>query len=103
MPAAQRAILPINKIGIIEMPLSLRIRIAKAINWREVFSFAILETGTLILIPAKYSLNPETAISLKRIIKAGITSQSAITSFEVKIKITAATNNLSAIGSKKSS
>ena len=31
---------------------------------------------------------------------AGIVSQSVITSFEVKIKITAATNSLSAIGSK---
>ena len=64
-------------------------------------SLAIFETGTLTLIPAKYSLNPETAISLKSIISAGIVSQSVITSLEVKIKITAATNNLSAIGSKK--
>ena len=35
-----------------------------------------------------------------RIINAGIVSQSVITSLDVKIKITDATNNLSAIGSK---
>ena len=35
-------------------------------------------------MPAKYSLKPDTAISLKRIIRAGIVSQSVIISFEVK-------------------
>ena len=70
-------------------------------NWRDVFNFAILDTGTETLIPAKYSLNPETAISLSKIISAGIISKSVITSVEVKIKITAATNSLSAMGSKK--
>ena len=34
-------------------------------------------------------------------ISAGIVSQSTIIFFDVKIRITAATNNLSAIGSKK--
>ena len=43
----------------------------------------------------------ESGISLSNIIKAGIVSQSAIISFDVKINITAATNNLSAIGSRK--
>ena len=55
----------------------------------------------LSLIPAKYSLKPDTVISLNNIISAGIVSQSAITPLDVKISITAATNNLSAIGSKK--
>ena len=54
----------------------------------------------LIFIPAKYSLKPDTVISLNNIISAGIVSQSLITPLEVKIRITAATNNLSAIGSK---
>ena len=71
-----------------------------AASWRKVFAFAILETGILIFIPAKYSLKPDTVISLNNIIRAGIVSQSFITPFEVKIRITAATNNLSAIGSK---
>ena len=83
------------------MPLSLKIKKASAINWIEVFILAILDTGTLTFIFAKYSLSPDTAISLRSIIKAGIVSQSAITYLEVKIKITAATNNLSAIGSRK--
>ena len=61
-----------NKIGIIEMPLSLKISIPKAVNCNEVFNLAILDTGTLTLIPARNSLNPETAISLKSIINAGI-------------------------------
>ena len=77
-----------------------KIKKARAISWIEVLIFAILETGTLTLIFARYSLKPETAISLKSIIKAGIVSQSAITSFEVRISITDATSNLSAIGSK---
>ena len=55
----------------------------------------------LALISAKNSLKPETTISLNKIIKAGIVSQSLITPFEVSIKITAATSSLSAIGSKK--
>ena len=83
------------------IPLSLRIKKASAINCIDVFILAICDTGTLTLIFAKYSLSPETAISLRSIIKAGIVSQSAITSLDVKIKITAATNNLSAIGSRK--
>ena len=62
---------------------------------------AILETGTLTLIFARYSLRPDTAISLSKIIRAGIVSQSAIISFDVNINITAATNNLSAMGSRK--
>ena len=67
----------------------------------DVLILAILETGTLTLIFARYSLRPDTAISLSKIIRAGIVSQSAIISFDVNIKITAATNNLSAIGSRK--
>ena len=58
----------------------------------------MLNTGIAL---AKYSLKPDTAISLNNIIKAGIVSQSAMISLEVNIKITAATNNLSAIGSRK--
>ena len=83
------------------MPLSLNINIPRAINWSDVFNFAILDTGTLTFIPAKYSLKPETTISRSKIIRAGMVSQSAITSLEVRINITAATNNLSAIGSRK--
>ena len=100
MAALHKAIFPINRIGIKEIPLSLRINIAKAINCSDVFNFAILDTGTLTLMPARYSLKPETAISRNKIISAGIVSQSAITSFDVKIKITEATNNLSAMGSR---
>ena len=74
---------------------------ANAINCIAVFILAILETGTLTLIFARYSLKPDTAISLNSIINAGIVSQSAIISFEVKMSITAATSNLSAIGSRK--
>ena len=93
IPAIQSAILPIDIIGIIVMPLSLKIKKASAINCIEVFILAILDTGTLIFIFARYSLSPDTAISLSSIIKAGIVSQSAITSLDDKIKITAATNN----------
>ena len=83
------------------MPLSLKIKNARAISWSDVLIFEIRETGTLTFILAKYSLSPDTAISLNNIINAGIVSQLAITSLDVKIKITAATNNLSAIGSRK--
>ena len=81
--------------------LSDKINKARAISCIAVLNFAILVTGTLTLIPAKYSLNPDTTISRKRIISAGIVSQSTIIFLEVKIRITEATNNLSAIGSKK--
>ena len=77
------------------------IKKARANNCKSVFNFAILETGMLIFIPAKYSLKPDTVISLRRIIKAGIVSQLAIMPFDVKISITEATKSLSAIGSKK--
>ena len=87
-------------IGIISVILSESINKANEQSCSKVFNFAILETGILILIPAKYSLNPETVISLNKIINAGIVSQSAITPFDVKISITAATSSLSAIGSK---
>ena len=99
--ASQSAILPRSIIGTTEIPLSLNINIPRAINWSDVFNFAILDTGTLTFISAKYSLKPETAISRSNIIRAGIVSQSAITSFEVRIKITAAISSLSAIGSRK--
>ena len=56
MPALHNATFPKNKIGIIEIPLSLKISIAKAISWREVFNLAILDTGTLTLIFARYFL-----------------------------------------------
>ena len=49
----------------------------------DVLILAILETGTLTLIFARYSLRPDTAISLSKIISAGIVSQSAIISFDV--------------------
>ena len=81
--------------------LSDNIKNARANNWQSVFNFAILETGILIFIPAKYSLKPDTVISLRRIINAGIVSQLAIIPFEVKIRSTDATKSLSAIGSKK--
>ncbi len=81
--------------------LSESINKAKEQSCNNVFNFAILDTGILTLTPAKYSLNPETVISRNSIISAGIVSKSAITFFDVKISITAATNNLSAIGSKK--
>ena len=68
---------------------------------KEVFNLAIFDTGTLTFISARYSLKPDTAISLKRIMRAGMVSQSAMTPFEVKMRMTAATNSLSAIGSKK--
>ena len=80
--------------------LSESINKANEHSCRKVFNFAILETGILTFTPAKYSLKPDTVISLSNIIKAGIVSQSAITPFDVKISITAATSNLSAIGSK---
>ena len=51
-------------------------------------------------IPALIILLREITVSLNNIIRAGIVSQSFITPLEVKIRITAATNNLSAIGSK---
>ena len=90
IPAVHKASLPIKIIGTIVIPLSLNIRNAKAINWIDVLILAILETGTLTLIFARYSLRPDTAISLSKIIRAGIVSQSAIISFDVNIKITAA-------------
>ena len=40
-------------------------------------------------------------LNVKRMISAGIVSQSAMTPFEVNIRITDATKSLSAIGSKK--
>ena len=101
IPAIHKAAFPIEIIGIIVIPLSLKIKKANAINCIAVFAFEILETGTLTFIFARYSLKPDTAISLSSIINAGIVSQSAITSFDVKISITAATSNLSAIGSRK--
>ena len=70
-------------------------------NWNNVFDLAIVETGILTFIPAKYSLKPDTVISLNSIIRAGTVSQSLITPLEVRINITAATNSLSAIGSRK--
>ena len=63
--ASQSAILPRSTIGRTEIPLSLNINIPRAINWSDVFNFAILDTGTLTFIPAKYSLKPETAIQPK--------------------------------------
>ena len=83
------------------IPLSLNIKIPRAMSCKVVFNFAIFDTGTLTFISARYSLKPDTAISLKRMIRAGMVSQSVITPFDVKIRMTAATNSLSAIGSKK--
>ena len=72
--AIHNAIFPKRIIGKISIPLSLKINIPKAINCNEVLNFAILETGTLTFIFAKYSLKPDTAISLNKIISAGIVS-----------------------------
>ena len=55
-------------------PPSLKIKIPRAINWRAVLNFAIFDTGKLTLILARNSLNPDTAISRSKIIKAGIIS-----------------------------
>ena len=53
-----------------------------------VLNLAILETGTLILIPARNSLKPETIISLIRIIIAGTIVQFDIVPIDVKTKRT---------------
>ena len=53
----------------IVIPLSIKINNARAISWIDVFILEILEAGTLTFIPAKYSLKPDTAISLSKIIK----------------------------------
>ncbi len=72
--ASQSAILPKNIIGTTEIPLSLNINIPSAINCSDVFNLAILDTGTLTFMPAKYSLKPETTISRSKIIRAGMVS-----------------------------
>ena len=83
------------------MPLSLRIRNAKAVICKVVLNLAICETGTPIFIVARNSLKPETIISLNNIIRAGTVVHPPIVPFAVNINITEATNSLSAIGSKK--
>ena len=98
--ATHNAHFPKNNIGIVSISPSLKIKIARAIICKVVLNFAILDTGTLISIPAKNSLKPETVISLIKIINAGIVVQLTIVPFAVRTNITEATNILSAIGSK---
>ena len=62
---------------------------------------ASLLTGISVFNLAKNSLKPEIAISLNKIIIAGITWISAITLVSIKTMMTAAINSLSAIGSSK--
>ena len=101
MPAIHKAILPKNNIGTKVIPPSLKINMPTAISCKEVLNLPILLTGILTFIPARNSLRPDTAISLSRIINAGIVSQLLMIPLDVRINITAATKSLSAIGSKK--
>ena len=99
--ANHKVILPKNNKNSISFSPSLNISTAKETICMVVLNFAILETGTLTFIPAKNSLNPDTIISLKRIMSAGIVNQLCIVPIAVSTNITDETNSLSAIGSKK--
>ena len=77
------------------------IRIDKLTIWNVVLYLASLLTGISVFNLAKNSLKPEIAISLNKIIMAGITWMSAITLVSIKTMMTAAINSLSAIGSSK--
>ena len=77
------------------------IRIDKLTIWKVVLYLANLLTGISVFNFAKNSLRPEIAISLNKIIIAGITWTSAMTLVSIKTMITAAIKSLSAIGSSK--
>ena len=82
--------------------MNFQLKELKLRTFKKVLIFASCETGILSLNLARYSLIPETNISLQIIIIAAITERSCITLFITNNTNAVTTRILSAIGSNNS-